>query len=785
MGDSASARTISTAKTLISTDSAPPTLSPPPQSPALPDGWVKKKDSSGTTYYEDTINSKTQWESPVEHEATQDPDEQHDDGKSEHEVEPLKKINNQIYEARDKRETDRQDTRATSRTLTVKSVPLPDAHSDPTESGTPNVDTGFDTTNKLCYFFYAILLIIGCVMSFLGLAAWLTDNPFGQSSIERKNLLGIDCYYNQADCILKAPKTHQCVHAFARDYLHESIGVQTPFLPMSTATKGDVIKSMKDPTRAEYLSAGTQYDVLDLCSMHPEPVPEWDFDAKMTAAYRSNNTDAKKHIISCLQTQEFCPRAQSPETCPDWYSRIGAWATTENYENKYVNRQDNDNNKHNPNDDVWNPGFPAAEMATSYPCKKFDKTYGENRNYAREICRLMRTPRMALTHLQNNEYNLFSTQNELCLAVCLDAVVAVFSFTYCVHLLRDYFKSDGKDRFPWLKNGVARVFVAVPAVLVIAASLSEMTRTQALGPTSNKASKTALFPTGSIIIAAISGGLAVVLVSSAPFYRGFQIPKDEGKDGERHVYEEKGGRDGHDGVGPNAGIYTNTSTARYYRFMRSRNDLLIAYCNFLTFPILVLMIYVRYNWYSVDTHVQRAFFSAVAVGVLDITEVSVMGALYLVTEFEEWGSRRTAVGQSIVDIKRPWQIWFRHSNLVNVATQLVFFLSKMAVFIPTILQIRQELAWLHRTEGTVQFKGQRDGQQPLVAVMVASFALNHVFALLESMCYNIGLYPGSWGGKEAWCICYPDTQWGKFHFRLVVFAIMNLSVVSVVNFTVQ
>jgi len=219
--------------------------------------------------------------------------------------------------------------------------------------------------------------------------------------------------------------------------------------------------------------------------------------------------------------------------------------------------------------------------------------------------------------------------------------------------------------------------------------------------------------------------------------------------------------------------------------MRSRNDLLIAYCNFLTFPILVLMIYVRYNWYSIDTHVQRAFFSAVAVGVLDITEVSVMGALYLVTEFEEWGSRRTAVGPSDADIKQPWRIWFRHSNLVNVATQLVFFLSKMAVFIPTIFQIKQELAWLHRTEGTTQFAGQRDGQQPLVAVMIASFALNHVFALLESICYNVGLYPASWGGKEAWCICYPTTQWGKFHFRLVVFAIMNLSVVSVVNFTVQ
>ena len=740
----------------------PPLTQPPARVPATVaevDPWETKQDTkSGKPYYLNTATGETTWDDPrapaskkVEPEESQEEEDDH------------KEINDQQAEARMQHEANKSEIRVEGRKTFKNHTVVAQA-----EPATPNVDTGFDNTNKLCYFFYAILLIRGCVMSFLGLAAWLTDNPFGKSTSARKNLLGTDCYFNQADCLLKAEKTHQCVHAFARGYMHESIGVQTPFLPMSTATKGDVIKSMKDPTRAEYLSAGTQYDVLDLCSMH-----SIDIDQKMKEAYLANNTDAKKHIISCLQTQEFCPRAQSPETCPAWYTRIGAWATTENYENKYVNKQDNDNNKKNPKDDVWNPGFPAAEMANSYPCQKFDITYKKYPDHAREICRLMRTPRMALTHLQNNEYNLFSTQNELCLAVCLDAVVAVFSFTYCVHLLRDYIKKGGQDRYPWLKNGVARVFVAVPAVLVIAASLSEMTRTQALGPTSNKTYKTALFPTGSIIIAAISGGLAVVLVSSAPFYRGFQIPKDEGKDDEREV-------------GTNAGIYTNLSTARYYRFMRSRNDLLIAYCNFLTFPILVLMIYVRYNWYSVDTHVQRAFFSAVAVGVLDITEVSVMGALYLVTEFEGWDSRRTAVGQNdAVEIKKPWQIWFRHSNLVNVATQLVFFLSKMAVFIPTILQIRQELAWLHRTEGTEQFKGQRDGQQPLVAVMVASFALNHVFALLESMCYNIGLYPGSWGGQGAWCICYPDTQWGKFHFRLVVFAIMNLSVVSVVNFTVQ
>jgi hypothetical protein len=269
----------------------------------------------------------------------------------------------------------------------------------------------------------------------------------------------------------------------------------------------------------------------------------------------------------------------------------------------------------------------------------------------------------------------------------------------------------------------------------------------------------------------------VVLVSCAPFYRGVQIPADTGKEDEA---QHQNGEEHLDGEGPNAGIYTNTSTARYYRFIRSRNDLLMAYCNFLTFPVLVLMIYVRYNWYSIDTHVQRAFFSAVAVGVLDITEVSVMGALYLVTEFEEWGSRRTAVGPSDAEIKQPWPIWFRHSNLVNVATQLVFFLTKMAVFIPTILQIRQELAWLHRTEGTEQFAGQRHEKQPLVAVMIASFALNHVVALLESMWYNFGLYPP----HQTWS-CWPETQWGKFHFRLVVFAIMNLSVVSVVNFTVQ
>jgi len=650
---------------------------------------------------------------------------------------------------------------------------------------TSNENTGFDGTNKCCYFFYAIILIIGCVLSILGLAAWLTANEFGKSTIARKNLLDSQCYYHPADCLLKAEKTHQCVHAFARGYMHESIGVQTPFLPMTTATKADVIKSMKDPARVEYQSAGTQYDVLDLCSMHSDIRVDLDFDQKMKDAY-NNNTDTKKHIISCLQTQEFCPRPKSPtasETCPDWYTRIGGWATTENYVNKYASLIDNNaNNKFN---DVWKPFIPA-EIAVAYPCGKFDNTYGMSPEYGREVCRLMHTPRMALTHLQNNEYNLFSTQNEKCLAVCLDAVVAVFSFTYCVHLLRDFFKGDGKDRVPWLKNGVARVFVAVPAVLLIAASLSEMTTTQAGakdvdGKSLVNKDKTTLFPTGSIIIAVISGGLAVVLVSCAPFYRGVQIPADTGKEDEMQY---KDGDHHFDAVGPNAGIYTNTSTARYYRFIRSRNDLLMAYCNFLTFPVLVLMIYVRYNWYSIDTHVQRAFFSAVAVGVLDITEVSVMGALYLVTEFEVFGTRKTAVGSRTREDLTPNSINFRHSNIVNVATQLVFFLSKMAVFIPTIIQIRQELAWLHREEGTMQFQGQREGQQPLVAVMITSFVLNHVVALLESMCYNIGWYPASWTSLD--CTCgFPNTKWGKFDFRLVVFAIMNLSVVSVVNFTVQ
>jgi hypothetical protein len=79
----------------------------------------------------------------------------------------------------------------------------------------------------------------------------------------------------------------------------------------------------------------------------------------------------------------------------------------------------------------------------------------------------------------------------------------------------------------------------------------------------------------------------------------------------------------------------------------------------------------------------------------------------------------------------------------------------------------------------MQFKGQRDGQQPLVAVMIASFVLNHVVALLESVCYNIGLYPASWIITAVFeCNCFGDWKpkpWGKFHFRLVMFAVMNLS----------
>ncbi len=94
-------------------------------------------------------------------------------------------------------------------------------------------------------------------MSFFGLAAWLTAYEFGKSTTASKNLLGSECFYNQAGCKELATKTHQCVHAFARGYMHESIGVQTPFLPMSTATKADVIKSMKKTALAEYQSVGT------------------------------------------------------------------------------------------------------------------------------------------------------------------------------------------------------------------------------------------------------------------------------------------------------------------------------------------------------------------------------------------------------------------------------------------------------------------------------------------------------------------------------------------------
>ena len=502
--------------------------------------------------------------------------------------------------------------------------------------------------------------------------------------------------------------------------------------------------------------------MLDLCALHPGTL-----DPGMALAYK-NQTEAKKHIISCLQTQLFCPKPRT-EACPAWYTRIGAWATAENYVNEYPSLVGG--NKNNPLKSVWAPGLP--DMATGYPCRKFDNTYKENADYARDICKIMRTPRMALTHLQNNEYNLFSTQNELCLAACLNAVIFVFSLTYCVHLLRDYFKSAKGDKFPCEKNGAARLFLFVPAVtaaIVIAASLSMMTRSEA---EKSAADKTALMPTGSIIITVISGGLAVVLVACAPVYSGLFVPTDKSKTDEPEAR-------------PNAGIFTNTSTARYYRFIGSRNDLLIAYCNFLTFPILVLMIYVRYNWYSIDTHVQRAFFSAVAVGVLDITEVSVMGALYLVTEFEEFGARKTSVGSRNSDLTNPESIFFRHSNLVNVAAQLVFFLSKMAAFIPTISLIRQELAWLHGMGGTEQFRGQKLGEQPLVAVMVASFALNHVVALVGSIFSNLGWSPFQvFRGVPVVCPCGDWGEWGNFNFRLVMFAIVNLSVVCVVNFTVQ
>lgn len=614
----------------------------------------------------------------------------------------------------------------------------------------------FDNTNKHFYFIYASCNIAVFLLCLFGLGAWLGMDNFGKTSILRKNLLDRNCLSNPANCESLVPKTHQCMHAFARDYQHEGMTVSTPFLPISTTTKDAVIRTMQAKDTTE--TASNEYDVLDLCEL-PGDMP--------MSAY-GNKSDTKKHIISCLQTDWFCPRtAPSTEACVDWFKRVGKVADDENYVNTMPQQ---DRNKGNPDDKAWS----SAMRASDYPCRKYDSTYKEHPVHGRDVCKMMHTPRMALTHLQNNEYNLFSAQNEMCLAVCLNVVICVFSFTYVVHLLRDWRRGDAEEarhdqsqsptaneirRTRW--NMVARVFVVVAAVLVTTATLSRLTTLNA----TNDLLKEKLMPTGSIMIAVISGGLAVVLAACSPLYRGVYVPTDTAKPDEE---DRK----------PNAGIYTNISTARYERFICSRNDLCMVYCNFLTFPILVLLVYVRYNWYSIDTHVQRAFFSAVAVGVLDITEVSVMGCMYLVTEFDEMSKRKSLHSASRTSSGKLGQISFHHANLVNLAAQLLFFLSKMAVFIPTINQIKQNLQWVNVRPAAKQYKGQEDGTQPLVSVMISFFVLNHVVALMENIYYNVGWFPATFEG----CV---DTRWGKFNFRLVMFALMNISVLSVINFTGQ
>jgi hypothetical protein len=125
----------------------------------------------------------------------------------------------------------------------------------------------------------------------------------------------------------------------------------------------------------------------------------------------------------------------------------------------------------------------------------------------------------------------------------------------------------------------------------------------------------------------------------------------------------------------------------------------------------------------------------------------------------------------------------------------VFFLGKMAVFIPTIRQIKQNLAWVHHEQGVEQFKGQREGTQPLVSVMIAFFVLNHVVALVENIYYNVGFtvshlfrstpkYDEN-GSVEGTHGCLEWGHWGKFNFKLCMFALMNLSVVCVINFSAQ
>lgn len=586
----------------------------------------------------------------------------------------------------------------------------------------PEFDTYGESSFGFCCIYVSMSFIVG-MLCIVGLVAWLDVNVQGidKGVIVRKNYINLQCMQDPTLC-KPMNKTHQCIHAFAVGHDPESISVQTPLLPIIMMTKNDILRNMRDTTYTEGRS--TQYTVHDLSVQNDN----------LQSIYRGF-PNTQYGVIAYGQTQNFCPTVSvngKAETCVSWSDRVEQLQT-------------NNNNS-------W-----IAFKKDNSGCKQYDNIYATNSHYAQVVCKMMRTPRMAMTHIQNDMYNLFSAQNEMSLVVCWNAVVLVFSFVVFVYVTLDYRKQQKQkaqtmNNVPWpFLDGSAQFVVTVAALLVLGTTLSMMTQRNA---TNSSEYKDSLLPTGSIMITVISGGFSCLLVLCSPFYvQGYVRPD---KPIQLPGVQER--------------IYTNITWERYARFLLSRNDLCIAYCNFLTFPILVLIIYVRYNWYSIDVHIQRAFFSAVAVGVFNITEVSVMGLMSLITEIDELHSRRKFLLK--YEDGKSAHIRFNHSNLINFTAQLVFFLSKMAVFIPTVSQIRRDTKWLHG-EVNEQFKGQKNATQPLIDVTLAFFAINQTLPLLQNMVVNMGLSTN----MLTWI--------RRMDAKLFTFTLMNLAVVLILNFTTQ
>ena len=589
--------------------------------------------------------------------------------------------------------------------------------------------------------FYIIWSVIICIICFMGMVGWRkVENT---SPMVRKDTLS--CF--QHPCILN--KTHQSVHAFASDYMSmsQSISFQSPFMQTHVMNAEGISKMI--PT---WMSNGTTaYDVMDLCVLNERRmIPTW-MSNGTTAYERHVEAPDDKTMIPCTQTENFCPivtRGQA-ETCEKWLVRI----------------------QNQTSSDTWPSNVPAAEKGSL--CSQYAETYASQPYQAQIICKMMRSPRMSLAHVQNNNYNLFSTHNEMYLAGCLNVIIGVFSCAIALSVLRqlllgsdnlDYFAYSDVEKQPGLRtlDGLFSLLMIGQAFIVVTVYFGLLAKTAS---ENHQYVKSMLLPTGSIIITAMSGAVTVLLVACSPFYRMGSVKADRAVKFDLDIENPKqDSEDDEDTIDPRIQKYTTLSMNRYHRFLLTRNDLCLAYCNFVTFPILVLIVYVKYEWYSIDVHIQRAFFSAVAVGALNIVEVSVMGVMYLVTEMDSHRTRRKYAN-----------IWlFAHSNLINFTVQFVFVMSKMAIFIPTILELKQNIRWTYTKDLTDQYNGQKNGNQPLVAVMVSSFVVNHILYIVWNVISNLGF-------DDKFSAVLPE----PIDKNLCTFLLMNMIVILVLNYTDQ